>query len=264
MTGVAHSFDDGEAYQRFMGCWSSAVATPFLHWLGAAPGQAWLDIGCGTGVFTRMVLDQSAPSSVVAIDSSAAQVAFARDHVDDGIATFQVGDAEALAFATGRFDIVCSALLLNFVSDPGRALGEMRRVAQPGGIIAAYVWDFECELSPSGPLRAAMRQIGLAVPEMPGSALSTVSALTALFASAGLQGVASRQIEATTTFRDFDEYWHCQTPSYSPTTRIISSLAPHRRSALVKALENALPTTKDGRICHAARANAVKAQVPRG
>jgi hypothetical protein len=109
-----------------------------------------------------------------------------------------------------------------------------------------------------------MRQIGLAGPEMPGSAFSTVSALTALFASAGLEGVASRQIEATTTFRDFDEYWHSQTPSYSPTTRIISSLAPHRRSALVKALENTLPTSRDGTISYAARANAVKAQVPQG
>jgi SAM-dependent methyltransferase len=52
MTELAHGFDDGEANQRFMGCWSSAVATPFLHWLGAAPAQAWLDIGCGTGAFT--------------------------------------------------------------------------------------------------------------------------------------------------------------------------------------------------------------------
>ena len=262
VTPLAHSFDDGEAYQRFMGCWSSAVATPFLHWLGAAPAQAWLDIGCGTGVFTRMVLDHSAASSVVAIDSSAAQVAFARKHVDEGLATFQVGDAEALPFATGRFDIVCSALVLNFVTDPNRALCEMRRVARTGGLIAAYVWDFECELSPSGPLRRAMRQIGLAVPDMPGSARSTVSALTALFASAGLQGIAGRQIEATTMFRDFDEYWHSQTPSYSPTTKIISNLAPHRRSALIKALENALPAAKDSRICYAARANAIKAQAP--
>jgi ubiquinone/menaquinone biosynthesis C-methylase UbiE len=164
MTAVAHGFDDGEAYQRFMGCWSSAVATPFLHWLVAAPGQAWLDIGCGTGVFTRMVLDHSAASSVVAIDSSAAQVAFAREQVDDGIATFQVGDAEALAFATGRFDIVCSALLLNFVNDPGRALGEMRRVARPGGIIAAYVWDFECEVSPSGSLARRCARSGWRAP----------------------------------------------------------------------------------------------------
>jgi hypothetical protein len=153
-------------------------------------------------------------------------------------------------------------LVLNFVGDAGRALGEMRRVARPGGIIAAYVWDFECELSPSGPLRAAMRRSGLAVPALPGSARSTVSALTALFASAGLQDVASRQIEATTTFRDFDEYWQCQTPSYSPTTKIIAGLAPERRRALAKALEKSLPASRDGRIGHAARANAVKARVP--
>jgi ubiquinone/menaquinone biosynthesis C-methylase UbiE len=262
MTALAHSFDDGEAYERFMGGWSRAVAVPFLQWLAAPPARRWLDVGCGSGVFTQMVLNHSAASSVVAIDPSAAQVGFARKRVDERQAEFQVAAAEALPFASGSFDIVCSALVLNFVTDPDRALSEMRRVARPGGLIAAYVWDFEPELSPSRPLRTAMRQTGLAVPQMPGSAGSSVRALTTLFAAAGLEGVASRQIDATVVFRDFDEYWRSQTPSYSPITKIISSLASHHRSALIDALKKALPAAKDGSIRYAARANAVKARSP--
>lgn len=258
----AHSFDDGEAYERFMGGWSRAVAAPFLQWLAAPPALCWLDVGCGTGVFTQMVLDHGAAASVVAIDPSAAQVVFARQRVDHGRADFQVGAAEALPFAAGGFDIVCSALVLNFVADPKQALQEMRRVARPGGLIAAYVWDFEPELSPSGPLRAAMRQTGLPAPDVPGTPGSTLAALTALFESAGLIEVASRQIDATVVFPNFDDYWRSQMPSYAPPTKIIAGLAPDRRRVLIDALAAALPADAAGRIRYAARANAIKARVP--
>ena len=262
MTMQDHSFDDGEAYERFMGCWSRAVAKPFLCWLAAPPRSAWLDVGCGTGAFTRAVLDHAGACCVAAVDPSAAQVAFARRQILDEQARFEVADAQALPFAAGCFDVVGSALVLNFVADRGAALGEMKRVARPGALIAAYVWDFEAELSPSGPLRAAMRRIGATVPPMPGSSDSTTAALTGLFLSAGLEDVSCRQIEVAATFRDFPEYWQAQTPSYSPMTKVIDDLAPWRRTALVQAVQAMLPTAKDGTIQYAARANTVKGRVP--
>lgn len=261
MTAPAHSFDDGEAYERFMGSWSRSVAKPFLQWLAVPAEAAWLDVGCGTGVFTATVLDRAAPSSLVAIDPSSAQVAFARKRIEDERVAFEVGDAQALPFMDASFDIVCSALVLNFVSDRAVALSEMRRVARPSALIAAYVWDFESELSPSGPLRAAMRKIGLAAPAMPGSAASTMTALRRLFISAGLQDVRTRRLKATGTFRDFTDYWEAQTPSYSPTTKVINQLSSDHRAALIRVVQEMLPS-KDGKLTFSACANAVKARVP--
>jgi ubiquinone/menaquinone biosynthesis C-methylase UbiE len=51
-------------------------------------------------------------------------------------------DARSLPFADGRFDAVISALALNFVPDPARAVAEFARVCVPGGVVAAYVWDY--------------------------------------------------------------------------------------------------------------------------
>ena len=46
-------FNDAEAYERFMGRWSRTVGEMFLHWLAPPKGAIWLDVGCGTGIFTR-------------------------------------------------------------------------------------------------------------------------------------------------------------------------------------------------------------------
>ena len=71
-------FDDGAAYEETMGLWSQATGRSFLAWLAPPPGAAWLDIGCGSGTFTRMVAGSCAPSSVAGIDPSAPQLAHAR------------------------------------------------------------------------------------------------------------------------------------------------------------------------------------------
>ncbi|MFN7985535.1 MAG: hypothetical protein U0Q11_27150 [Vicinamibacterales bacterium] len=66
-------FNDGAAYERYMGVWSQKVGTAFLDWLAPEPGLRWLDIGCGNGAFTEMLLDRCAPSGVDGIDPSEAQ-----------------------------------------------------------------------------------------------------------------------------------------------------------------------------------------------
>jgi ubiquinone/menaquinone biosynthesis C-methylase UbiE len=78
-------------------------------------------------------------------------------HVIDGRARFEVADAQALPFAREAFDVVASGLVLNFVPEPQQAVTEMRRVVRPGGVVGAYVWDFEPELSLESPSRPAGR-----------------------------------------------------------------------------------------------------------
>jgi ubiquinone/menaquinone biosynthesis C-methylase UbiE len=52
----AQYFSDGAAYELFMGRWTRAVGAVFLDWVAPPSGARWLDIGCGTGVFTELVL----------------------------------------------------------------------------------------------------------------------------------------------------------------------------------------------------------------
>jgi ubiquinone/menaquinone biosynthesis C-methylase UbiE len=57
MVHATVSFEDGSAYERFMGRWSRAIGIEFVQWLEPKPGCRWLEIGCGTGVLTEVLLD---------------------------------------------------------------------------------------------------------------------------------------------------------------------------------------------------------------
>ena len=173
-----------------------------------------------------------------------------------------MGDAQALPFADGGFDVVAAALVINFIPDRPRALGEMRRVARAGGIVAGYVWDFAAERSPSGPLRVGMRQLGVDVPELPGTRDSSLDALDSLFRDAGFESVATRSIEVTLRYSSFDEFWQAQTPSYSPTTKIIAAMTTSECARLKETVQQGLPVHADGGIEYSVRAHAIQARVP--
>jgi ubiquinone/menaquinone biosynthesis C-methylase UbiE len=262
MTAPAIRFDDSDAYERFMGRWSRAVAAVFLEWLRVPPGAAWLDVGCGTGALTEALLQLCAPGRVEAVDVEAAQVAAAARGPASGKARFQVADACALPFADGSFDAVACALLINFVPDPAAAVAETRRVLRPGGIVGAYVWDFAEELSPSGPMRRALARCGVALPRIPGTDVSRLEALRALFEAAGLEGVETRTIDVRVPYRDFQDFWDAQTPGYAPTTKIIAAMSADERTRLMRDLESSLPLGPGGQIEYLARANAIQARAP--
>ena len=255
-------FSDSAASERFMGRWSRAAGTVFVDWIDAPTNARWLDVGCGTGVCTALIVEKCAPAQMCAVDPEAAQIDHASRQPVAEHADFKVGDARALPFPNAAFDVVTSALVLNFVPDRFRAACEMRRVARPGGLVAGYVWDFEPELSPSWPLRLGMRKFGLDVPSVPGTMEANLGALRLLFESAGLEELAARSIEVTVPFRDFDDFWQAQTPSYSPTTKMIAALTDHDRTRLIEITREGLPARPDGRIAYVARANAIKARVP--
>ena len=262
MAELDHRFDDGAAYELFMGRWSRAAGSVFLDWL-EAPGNAhWLDVGCGTGVFTRLIFDRCHPVAVSAIDPAPAQIEHALRHDIARCASFQVADAQSLPFGDSNFDVVASALVINFIPDPARALAEKRRVARPGGLVAGYVWDFAAERSPSWPLRLGMRQCGVDVPGVPGARNSSLDALASLFERAGCEGVVTTLIDVTVSFADFDQFWQAQTPSYSPIANTIALMTENERLRLIEAVRTGLPDYPDGRIEYSARANAIKANIP--
>jgi ubiquinone/menaquinone biosynthesis C-methylase UbiE len=98
-TDAAYRFNDGAAYERFMGRWSRGAGKVFLDWIAPAPGVRWLDVGCGTGSFTELIVNMGSPASVSAIDPEQSQIDQARHGPIADRAHFEVADAAALPFA---------------------------------------------------------------------------------------------------------------------------------------------------------------------
>jgi ubiquinone/menaquinone biosynthesis C-methylase UbiE len=252
----------GDRYEVYMGRWSRLIAPRFLDWLGAAGGLDWLDVGCGTGALSATVLARCNPRSLIAIDPSEGFVATARAAAADARAEFRVGDAQALTLETGSRDIAVSGLVLNFVPDRGKALGEMKRVVRADGTIGFYVWDY-----PGGGLEflrafwtaaAALDPRAGDLTEDRRFPFCTPDDLAQLARSAGLARVESTPIEVATVFRDFEDYWRPFTLGAGPAPGYCASLAPEAQQRLMEKLSDDLPRASDGSIAFTARAWAVK------
>ncbi len=254
-------FDDGAAYERYMGEWSRLAGETFLDWLAPKSGLRWLDVGCGNGAFTEMIVGRCAPASVHGIDPSEGQLAYARTRPASRVAQFRQGDAMALPFPDGTFDAAVMPLVIFFVPDPARGVAEMARVVRPGGIVTAYAWGMEGGGFPYEALHDEMRGLAVAVPTPPSPGASRIDAMRGLWAGAGLDSVETREINVRRTFADFDDYW--ATILGGPSVGPQLAAMPSEAFALLKARMRArLPADAAGRITYGARANAVKGRVP--
>jgi ubiquinone/menaquinone biosynthesis C-methylase UbiE len=252
---------DGAAYENYVGRWSRLVADDFLRWIDVPPGKAWLDVGCGTGVLTRKILERSAPAQVLGVDASERFVSHARAHIAHAHAAFRVGDARALPAADEEFDAAVSGLVLNFVSDPAKAIAEMRRATRAGGTIAVYVWDYSGEMQMMRRFWDAAAALDPAAEKLDESLRFPIcrpDALRALFAKAGLRDIDTMAIDIPTIFRNFDDYWSPFLGGQGPAPAYCMSLPEPARIALRDRLKASLNADPDGRIRLMARAFAVK------
>src|SRR5690348_3737400 len=190
-----------------MGQWSLVAGQMFLDWLAPEAGLRWLDVGCGSGAFTELVMRHCAPSENQGIDPSEAQLSFARSRPGTRGAVFQQGDAQALPFPDDRFDAAVMALVIFFVPDPAKGVAEMARVVRPGGTVAAYAWDLLGGGFPLEPIRAELRAMGIDPPLPPSASASRTDALSELWAAAGLAAIETRPISVERHFADFDDFW---------------------------------------------------------
>ena len=253
-------FEDGAAYERYMGKWSQLAGETFLDWLAPKSGLRWLDVGCGNGAFTEMLVERCAPVSVQGIDPSERQLAFARTRAASRVAQFRQGDAMAQPFPDDAFDAAVMPLVIFFVPDPARGVAEMARVVCPGGIVAAYAWDMLGGGFPYEALQFEMRALGVAVPEPPSPGASRIDALRDLWTGAGLEGVETREITVQRTFSDFDDYWKTVLAGSSVGPQL-AAMASEDIVLLKARMRARLPADAGGRITCSARANAVKGRV---
>ena len=260
--GTDFRFSDGAAYERWMGPWTRAVGAVFLDWLAIPAGRRWLDAGCGTGVFTELLLEKTAPGQVVAIDPASAQILHAREKPVARLADFRVADAVQMPFDDASFDVVASALVINFIPEQARALAEMRRVVRPGGCVAGYVWDFCGPLSVTRHVANVLRAIKADVAPVPGVKSTRIDAMAALFEGTGLVDVAVETIDVERTWPDFESYWRNFLESPTPAGAYLTRLSEGAKADFRAAVERSLPAAADGSVTFAARANAAKGFKP--
>lgn len=119
---------------------SAAYLLPHL-----APGMRVLDIGCGPGTITLDLAAAVPGARVLGVDVVAEPLEAARSNAagrGDTTTEFAVGDVYALDLPDEAFDVVHAHQVLQHLSDPVAALGEMRRVCAPGGLVAARDADY--------------------------------------------------------------------------------------------------------------------------
>jgi SAM-dependent methyltransferase len=260
MSEAPNLFADGKAYERLMGRWSKLAGEKFLDWLDAPKNLKWLDVGCGNGAFTEVLIARCAPAAVFGVDPSEGQLAFARGRPGAKLAEFRVADAQALPFPDKSFDAAAMALVIVFIPDPAKAAREMARVVRSGGIVATYMWEFP-EGFPLAPLAATMKDLGLTPPERPNVEASGRDAMRAIWKAAGLTAIESEVIRIRVNFSSFDDFWDSNTVPVGPSGKALSELTPSAREQLKTRLRERLPIAADGSIAYEAFANAVKGVV---
>ena len=123
--------------------WPQELPIVRAHAVPAAPRI--LDVGCGTGEITSRLAEELPAARVVGVDIIDDHLALARRRyaaLADRL-TFQHGDAFALPFHDGEFDLVVCRHMLQAVPQPERVLGELVRVARPGGALHLVVEDYD-------------------------------------------------------------------------------------------------------------------------
>lgn len=253
-------YEDGAGYERYMGHWSRLVGQRFLKWLAPSPRLRWIDIGCGNGAFTELLVERCTPAEVQGIDPSEAQLAFARTRPAARMAEFRQGDAMALPFSNNSFDVAVMALAIFFVPDPAKGVAEMMRVVCPGGMVAAYAWDMFGGGFPLEPIQAEMRAMGLKPVLPPRVEVSQMDALRNLWTAVSLDAVETQEITVNRTFVDFEDFW--TTSLLGASVRpMIAAMPPDDVDLLKRRVRERLSADGTRQITYTARANAIRGRV---
>ena len=112
----------------------------FLADIAFPEGAEVLEVGCGTGVLTRVLAGLPAVGRVVGVDIAESLLDKARELAAD--IEFEQADARSLPFADERFDVVVFDSTLSHVPEPERAVREAFRVLRPDGLLAAFDGDY--------------------------------------------------------------------------------------------------------------------------
>jgi SAM-dependent methyltransferase len=258
---------DGAGYEQTMGRWSRRLAPRFLEFASLGAASRVLDVGCGTGHLSGALAPRADIRHIDAVDLAAPYLLHAKRQYPDPKITFGTGDACALPFPDASFDAVLSLLVLHFVPQTAAALAEMRRVAKPGAVVAAAVWDIR------GGFIANRMFFDTAAALQPGAVerrrknytrpMTRPGELATAWREAGLRDVTSTALHIQMEFDSFADFWAPYEGGEGPAAEYMRSLDAQDRSQLEAAVRAAyLDGEPDGPRAYWATAWAVRGVVP--
>jgi SAM-dependent methyltransferase len=227
------------AYDRFMGRFSEPLAPLFADFADVRPGLGALDVGCGPGALTAVLVDRLGAGRVRGVDTSEPFVRAARERFP-GV-DLQVAAAEALPFHVGTFDRSLAQLVVHFMTDPVAGLSEMGRVTRDGGVVAACVWDHAGDRGPLSTFWRAARDLSPRVHTESDLAGVREGQLVELCEAAGLRDVVGERLVVRVGFSDFEDWWEPYTFGVGPAGEYVRGLDEQHREALRARCAELLP-----------------------
>jgi SAM-dependent methyltransferase len=252
-------FDSGDdAYDRFMGRYSTRLAPAFADFAGIHAGQRALDCGAGTGALTTELVSRLGPESVVVAEPSPRFV--------DGLkAKFpeldvRLAPAEELPWPDGELDAALAQLVIAFVTDAPAAVGELRRVVRKDGVVAICMWD----LGGGMEMLASIGRARQVVTDEPvGDETMTnwrPEEMTGLLEGAGLHDIVFETLEVESEYSDYDEFWSALLGGVGPAGAFLLTLDAEGKEKMRVATHHELGSP-DGPFTLHARCNAVRGVV---
>jgi SAM-dependent methyltransferase len=227
------------AYDRFMGRYSALLSPQLANLAGVEPGQRALDVGCGPGALTGVLVDRLGAGAVAAVDPSEPFIGAVRERYPGVDA--RTSSADDLPFDDDEFDATLAQLVVHFMPDPVAGLAEMARVTRGGGVVTACVWDHG---GGQGPLRSfwkAAREIDPSVDDeshLPGVRQGD---LGRIFREGGLREVEESSLTISLEHPSFDEWWEPFTLGVGPAGDFAATLDPTARARLRELCRRFLP-----------------------
>jgi len=223
-----------DAYDRFVGRYSYGLCDALATAAGVGAGLSVLDVGAGTGAGTQRLVELVGTGGVAAVDPSQPFVEALTERFP--VVDVRLASAESLPFEDGVFDAAFAQLVVNFMSDPGAGVAEMRRVTRRGGAVAACVWDYPGEMTLLRVFWEAAAELdpdGVeAVDERTRMRFGRHGELGELWRQAGLEEVEEGEIVVSAEYDGFGDLWEPFTKGVGPAGRYATSLDPERRDAL--------------------------------
>ena len=137
-----------------------AICARYMAQIVLPQGARVLEVGCGNGAATKLIMQHVGPAQLVGIDPSFVFIDMAREaFAGEPRVSFALGDAVATGQADASFDLVIAHTVYSHLADPEGALAEAHRVLRPGGQLVIFDGDFATitvALFDGDPLQAAV------------------------------------------------------------------------------------------------------------
>ena len=189
----------------FMGRYSRLLAAPFADAIGVVAGQKVLDVGCGPGALTGVLVDRVGADSVSACDPSVPFVPRARPAIPASMSASRRprrsrSTTTPSTSSCRNSSCISSAIRL-------QAAAELRRVLRPGGIAGACVWEFGTGMVMLRQFWDAALAVDPGAPDEQGLAFGGPGEIADLFETSGFVDIVESTLTVNMTYTGFDELW---------------------------------------------------------